>query len=264
MRRRYCDNEKAGIPMGSISTFVVNLEEDADRLNGVTRQLDPAYFRFRERIGFLGRMLPDGVCLRLTRDPNSLNNKGALGVMMSHVLIWERVALLDAPFALVLEDDVTLNRAERLASFQPPQPFDIIFCGDQTAQEPVASADTVLSCAPAVQAIPLIEARNVSVGAYGYLLSPAGARRLLAFFAEHLYFGHVDVRMMAYCCDLGSLNRLGPLGRVTEELRAIRQLLDDQPLIAGYAMIQPLITHVGMTSRREREDELGIARNRAL
>lgn len=244
--------------MVGIPTFVVNLEEDVDRLESVTRQLNPSQFEMRERIGFLGRMMPDGACLRLTRDPNSVNNKGALGVMMSHILIWERIAVLNAPFALVLEDDVVLNAPERLALANLPDKFDLIFCGDQTASETGATnPQAPLTCAPALQGVPIMESKKTSVGAYGYLLSPTGARRLLALFSEHLYFGHVDVRMMAYCCDLGSLNRLGPLGRVTEELRSIRRLIDDRPMIAGYAMCQPLVAHVGMTSRREREDLIG-------
>jgi len=238
-----------------IPTFVVNLPEDEDRLRSIKRQLNPAHFELREGVGFLGRMMPDGACLRLTRDPNSLNNKGALGVMMSHVLIWERVARLNEAFAFVLEDDVLLQQAERLQTIPLPPEFDLIFCGDQTARGDAADSPT---CVPAIEALPEIEQRNVSVGAYGYLLSPAGARKLVALFAEHLYFGHVDVRMMAYCCELGELNRLGALGSVTEELRAIRRLIDDRPKLSGYALTTPLVIHVGMASRRAREDSVGV------
>ena len=242
--------------MSVIPTFVVNLPEDEDRLRSITRQLNPAHFDMREGVGFLGRMMPDGACLRLTRDPNSLNNKGALGVTMSHVLIWERVARLNEACALILEDDVLLQQAERLQTIALPPQFDLVFCGDQTAIGDAAASDS-LACVPAIQAVPVIEQRNVSVGAYGYLLSPAGARKLVALFAEHLYFGHVDVRMMAYCCELGELNRLGALGSFTEELRAIRRLIDDRPKLSGYALTTPLVVHVGMASRRAREDSVG-------
>jgi hypothetical protein len=247
--------------MGGIPTFVVNLPEDQDRFQIVTSQLDPACFEVHDRIGFLGRSMPDIACVRLTRDPKSVINKGALGVMMSHIWIWERVARLESPFALVIEDDVRLNHPGRLVNAVLPSGFDLIFCGDQTALEGLSDDPSEpLDCVPAIETLSALEQRSVSVGAYGYLLSPKGAQQLVNFFAEHFYFGHVDVRMMAYCCDLDGLNGLGPIGRVGEELRAIRQLIGNEPQLAGYAMVRPLVTHVGMTSRRAREDALGLTR----
>jgi hypothetical protein len=244
-----------------IPTFVVNLPEDQDRFQIVTSQLDPACFEVRDRIGFLGRSMPDIACVRLTRDPKSVINKGALGVMMSHIWIWERVARLETPFALVIEDDVRLNYPARLATASLPSEFDLIFCGDQTAPEDLSDDPAApLDCIPAIQSLSALESRGVSVGAYGYLLSPKGARLLVKFFAEDFYFGHVDVRMMAYCCGLDELNGLGQTTRVGNELRAIRKLVGNEPQLAGYAMVRPLVTHVGMTSRRAREDALGLTR----
>lgn len=243
--------------MARIPTFVVNLLEDHDRLERLTSQLNPKYFELRERIGFLGRTLPDGVCLRLTQDENSLNNKGALGVMMSHILIWERVAHLKDAFALVLEDDIILDGPERLASAAPPSGFDVIFCGDQTADDPLFGVTRWLSYVPLIDTLPIMEHRKVSIGAYGYLLSPRGAQRLLALFTEHLYFSHVDVRMLAYCCDLNELSNVQSPGRLNEELCVIRRIIEDKPKLAGYATVQTLVRHIGMDSRREREDAMG-------
>ena len=244
--------------MSPIPTYVVNLPEDEDRLQILLGQLDPSIFEIRESLGFLGRTLPDTACLLLTGDPASIQYKGALGVMFSHVSLWERIAQLQAPFALVLEDDVELIQPERLAGVELPDGFDIVFCGDQTAVHPVGTKPIRrLQCISAIWVLSALERRGVSVGAYGYLLSPSGARRLLSLFDQHRFFGHVDVRMMAYCCELRELNRLPSTGRLLEELRAIRGIVGDPPKLAGYALMHPLVVHSGMTSRRDREDMLG-------
>jgi GR25 family glycosyltransferase involved in LPS biosynthesis len=195
----------------------------------------------------------------MTKDPNSLNNKGALGVMMSHLLLWEQIAQLVQPFALVLEDDVKLHAPERLARFAAPAGFDVIFCNDRAVANGVApDAAAPLACRPAITALPTIDARRVAVGGDAYLLSPAGARHLLALFARHGYFGHVDLRMMTYFCDQEELDALGEIGPVTAELRNVRRMLGPEPKLAGYVMTTPLGTHAGMTSRRTREDALGL------
>jgi hypothetical protein len=225
--------------MPAIPTFIVNLPEDTDRLAQLRAQLNPAVFAPPVRAGFLGRTLADAVCLRMTRDPNSLNNKGALGVMMSHLLLWEHIAQQAAPFALA--------------------GFGLVFCNDRAvanggAPDPAAR----LTCLPAITALPAIDARRVAVGGDAYLLSPAGARTLLALFARHGYFGHVDIRMMVYSCGQEALDALGEIGPVTEEVRRKRRLLGPGPQLSGYVLTTPLATHVGMTSRRAREDASGL------
>jgi GR25 family glycosyltransferase involved in LPS biosynthesis len=178
--------------------------------------------------------------------------------MMSHLWIWERVAHLQDAYALIIEDDVALDRPERLIEEELPRDFDLVFCGDQTAlRKPSDAPNEALGCMPAMQALSVIEQDNMCVGAYGYLLSPAGAQRLLALFTTHLYFGHVDVRMMAYCCDLDEVNRLEYLGGVAQDLRAIRRLIGGGQRLAGYATKSPLALHCGMESRRAREDVYG-------
>jgi hypothetical protein len=243
-----------------IPTYVVNLPEDRDRFQLVTSLLNPAYFDVRERAGFLGRTMPDAVCLLLTQDPESIHNKGALGIMMSHLWIWERVAHLRDAYALIIEDDVALDRPERLITAELPRDFDLVFCGDRTAlRTPSDAPGEALGCMPAIQALSILEQDDMSVGADGYLLSPAGARRLLALFAADLYFGHVDVRMMAYCCDLDELDRLKYRGSVAQDLRAILRLIGGGQRLAGYAMTSALTIHYGEESRRAREDAYGSA-----
>jgi hypothetical protein len=241
-----------------IPTYVVNLPEDRDRLELVTSQLNPADFNVRERSGFLGRTMPDIACLHLTRDPESVRNKGALGVMMSHLWIWERVAHLHDAYAFIIEDDVAFDRPERLITEDLPPDFDLVFCGDQTALNKISDGPgEALGYMTAIQALSVIEQDNMSVGAYGYLLSPAGARRLLALFAADLYFGHVDIRMMAYCCDPDELDRLDYRGGVAQEVRAIGRLIGGGRRLAGYATKSPLVIHWGEESRRAREDLYG-------
>jgi GR25 family glycosyltransferase involved in LPS biosynthesis len=244
--------------MGGIPTYVVNLAEDKDRLEKIREQLNPSYFEVRGCAGFYGHMLPDGVCLSLTRDKNSLNHKGALGVMMSHVLIWERVSCLVDRFALILEDDVVLHNCERLVSLEIPEQFDFAFCGDQTSEmDPEYALTERPKCAPAFTALPTLVRKKVSTGGYGYLLSPSGAKKLLDLFLEHLYFGHVDVRMMAYACDLQEVAPFVQFGGIAAEIQSIRSTFGNSRKLSGFVINPALVTHVGMTSRRDRENVLG-------
>src|SRR5947209_1096406 len=87
-------------------TFIVSLPDHRIAYDAVVSQLDPEVFEVHAPVGFPGRLMPDSICLKLTRDPNSVNNKGALGCMLSHLRTWETVAKMSEPYALVLEDDV--------------------------------------------------------------------------------------------------------------------------------------------------------------
>src|SRR5262249_2753408 len=65
--------------------------------------------------GVLGSLLPNGVCLRLTGDRNSVNNKGALGCLLAHVKAWEIVANHSHSFCVILEDDADCNNLSALS-----------------------------------------------------------------------------------------------------------------------------------------------------
>ncbi len=244
--------------MGEVPVFIVSLPSDSARLEAVKEQIDVNIFDFKGNYGFLGRTIPDVVAYFLTRDPNSLNNKGALGVMLSHLLIWERIATLDDPCVLVLEDDVKIQSAERLLVSNFPADFDFIFCGDQTASDDVSSEYSTLTFTPIIDVFPILHRKGVRPGTYCYVVSPKGAKKLLDVFREHLYGGHVDVRMLASGCTFSELQNLAEPDALLSELRAIRQHIPDTLRLSAYASSPALGIHVGMTSRREREDELGL------
>ncbi len=112
---------------------------------------------------------------------------GAIGCFLSHVRTWERCVAEDGPL-LVLEDDVAF--ADDLG---PPlgvieaSPFDVLFVNDLPAEWVALAAQSGAAPAGAVSlretvatilAAGVVPRRSRSVGACGYVVRPAGARRL--------------------------------------------------------------------------------------
>ena len=56
-------------------------------------------------------------------------------------------------------------------------------------------------------------------GLYGYLLTPAGAHKLIDAIRQDLCFGHVDWRVLRYCVTPGLVEKVIPATRVAEILR---------------------------------------------
>jgi GR25 family glycosyltransferase involved in LPS biosynthesis len=233
-----------------IPTFIISLPGDEANYRSVAAQLDSHIFETRRVIGFPGRTLPDTVCIKLTRDPNSVNNKGALGCMFSHIHAWECIKGLNTPFALVLEDDVVADRPERLGSLDVPEQFDLLFCNDRMVLGVIDGEARPIGRVG--DSLAKVERQKQGVGTDAYLISPMGAQMLLSYFQTDFYFGHVDIRLFAYCIDSTTLD--GANGPVARELLAIRKIIANRKPLAGYVSNYTLFTHMTANSRRMKED----------
>jgi hypothetical protein len=229
------------------------LPQDEANFRATQAQLEDRYFEVFHLPAVLGRTLPGSVCVKLTRDPNSVNNKGAIGCMLSHLNVWEHVRGMQAPFALVLEDDVLVKNPQRLETGSLPPDFDLAFCNDRM----VTGDDESPNYLPiATEMLPRVEANGKSVGGDSYLLSPRGARKLVEYFNRDLYFGHVDVRMLAYCLQTSALKK-SVAGALTRELAHIREIVNHDMSLEGYVCTSKMFRHMNAESRRAREDALG-------
>ncbi|MCJ2133982.1 glycosyltransferase family 25 protein [Methylobacterium sp. J-026] len=240
--------------MEKTPAFIISLPEDGASFAATASQLSNTTYEIYRLPALPGSALPDCVCMKLTRDPHSKFNKGALGCMLSHIRVWEQIAKSNAPYALVLEDDAK-NIALQNTSWLRELNFDLIFCNDRMATN---TGDKSLAVNNNfIGALKAVDTHGHSVGADAYFLSPKGAAKLIERFAEDLYFGHVDVRMAAYCVNVCKDDAIG---NVTAEINQIHAIIKSRDPLDAYITGEPLFSHPSRESRRIYQDIAGKAR----
>ncbi len=181
----------------AIPTLVINLDRDADRWAAISRRLEDLAFLAVTRIaGVYGKDLPAAARFALTRNRFWMAFRGELGCFLGHARAWEAVAEQATP-CLVLEDDAIPVGLERLVGLPVPADADLVFVNDRMATGDAPSGD-IPCCLPVTEAVQMLNRTGRGVGTDGYLLTPEGARRLLAAVERDLFFGHVDWRLLRY------------------------------------------------------------------
>lgn len=177
-----------------VPTFVLNLDRDADRWAAISARLRGSAFLSVTRVaGVCGRDLPATARMALTRSHFWTSYCGEIGCFLGHARAWEAVAEQLAR-CLVLEDDAVPVGLERLVALAVPDDADLVFVNSRMAVGGVGP----LCCLPIVEAVRMLNRTDRGVGADGYLLTPQGARKLLAAVGRDLFFGHVDWRLLRY------------------------------------------------------------------
>jgi GR25 family glycosyltransferase involved in LPS biosynthesis len=238
-----------------INVHVINLDRDTDRLGEtMERFAGLPNFKPQRHAAFLGSTLPDSAVRALVGSNTHL--RGALGCFLAHVGAWEKVAEGDA-MALIVEDDVDPTDLDRLLLVEMPDDADIVWCnhrmdpartvereGRKLWQEIPKAVPVKVMLAPKVL-------KKGPPGGDGYLLSPAGARKILAAVDEDGFSGHVDWRMLRYCLESlptqdmikGSWMEDGPLDSAIDHAWGV---------VKGYCLDPSVIRHRGeiISSRR--------------
>jgi len=244
-----------GAPVGSaLDVLVINLAKDVDRREALLAQFSK-FADLRPRIveGVHGSALPDNTCEALAQDRRWARNKGTIGCFLSHVKAWEEVARLTDRFALVIEDDVNVSGLRHLATLALPDDAEIVFVNDRMSPQEAGATPAVL---PIWRALELLEAAHGGPGGDGYLLTPEGARKLLAACTKDFYFGHVDGRLLRYATSEDDLAKLPDKSWIAGVVRYHRHptLVPALALLKGYCLSVPLVKHLGVPSIREAED----------
>jgi len=95
-------------------------------------------------------------------------------------------------------------------------------------------------------------------GLYGYLLTPAGAHKLIDAIRQDLCFGHVDWRVLRYCVTLDLVEKVIPGTRVAEILRNHHHW---QPpawgILRACTLVPRLTCPTWTSSRRDEQDQRG-------
>lgn len=193
---------EAGLLPNPLLTLVVNLDRDTDRLAATIKQLSHIPTIAAERISaVLGSALADELCFRLTKRKDPA--RGTLGCFLSHAGIWRRVVDEDIAWVLVVEDDIEVDRerVRELSSLRIPADADIVFCNSRMDPRPDRAQEDGLCAYPVRSILPIKIAARRAVGTDGYLLSKAGAGKLVAAVERDGYAAHVDWRLLRYCLD---------------------------------------------------------------
>ena len=184
-----------------IPAFVINLEKDVKRLETISVSLaNEMMFEMVRIPAIAGNDLPHIIRSILAHNDGWASHKGEIGCFLSHIKAWETVAATTTPFSVILEDDAILCGMHRIISANLPEDFDLIFINDRMSVGLRTDASSIpLSFVPVKNNIYLLNERDGGVGGDGYVLTPSGAKKLLATVAKDLCFGHVDWRLLRYC-----------------------------------------------------------------
>lgn len=118
--------------------FLINLDRRPDRLEQVKTQLEQLGLEFQRISAVDGKQLPADYPL-LQKERFLLEQKkpavmGEIGCAESHRLIWKQMIANNLPFALILEDDISLN--PKLTAFLKTKAYETYDFVNLSSAEP--------------------------------------------------------------------------------------------------------------------------------
>jgi GR25 family glycosyltransferase involved in LPS biosynthesis len=241
-----------------IPVCVINLPEDEKTFIDIKSTFSGLDFLEPVRIeGVRATSFPKLACNYLTGNSYSHLYRGTLGVFFSHIKCWEFVSEGSAEYGLIIEDDVTLKNLKILEDFVFPPDIDLVFCNDRTAylsefslSNHQTSSFNLLAIEPVLK---FVAQHKRAIGGDGYLISKAGASKLLNFVAKDGLFSHVDLRIFAYCLNLESVDDF-ICDDASRNVVALRKTYHQSKLV-GRVLVPSLSYHTDQKpSRRAFED----------
>ena len=240
----------------SVPVFVVNLDTDIRRREKIELQFSSlSNFDLRLIRALDGRCLPTSACVALVQNNEWALRKGTIACFLSHVRAWEEIAKISEPFAIVLEDDVLVEKLVEIFDIEVPTDAELIFLNDHaSAHEETGNSIETRPIWRALQNMDRV--RPGGPGAYGYLLTPIAARKLIYACSQDLFFGHVDGRLLRYATTEDDLDMLDPDTWIGEIIRNhhSRILVPKIGIVKSYCLTRPLVRHIGLDSTRDIAD----------
>lgn len=237
------------------SIAFVNLDRNAEREAELQRQFAGSAPPLHRSAGVEGRRLPAAAIQRLGGDPQM---RGTLGCFLSHAGAWEAMLERDDAHCLIVEDDVIplLDLPAGLDGLGLPEAFDLVFVNDRIAPRlaPAETAGfTTRTLEAAMHAFP---AEDNAPGGDGYILSRAGARKLLDWVAEDGFGEDVDWRLIAYGLSPAALAGLPRPSHAGPWLDRVSAVIRRPERLDAHVLHPPLIRTVGVSSDREDENRI--------
>lgn len=229
----------------------INLDEHEQKFARCLRVAKAANLQLKRVSALKGNTVPDGMFPMLGRNV-SPHFKGTLGCFASHFHAWELFLKASADFAVILEDDFLpmVSFPGSMSAFEIPGPFDICWINEGMALPGSTTELQFLPVAPTVQA--RVRAFWPGNGAYGYIVSRAGAEKLIANVIEDGFFGDVDWRMLAYALDAGTIKSLPEKSFARRAMTAHLKVMKPRPPLRAFAASVGIIAHTQSGSSRDR------------
>lgn len=240
-----------------IKVFIVNLDADVERYQEISVHLEKTVNLNVRRIRAVpGSSLASTACDILTKTSGYNVGKGALGCFLSHLHVWEIASSLDDPFVVILEDDARLRDLEIFAKLTLPDDADLVFCHDQLVPGDGSAAADITFLEIEAGLVELVRSGSKAVGAFGYVLTPRGARLLVEAVRQDGCFGHVDWRLLRYSVTETLVDQFIPNSEVATVLKTHHCW--DKPawgILRTYILSPAAVDHLWSESARVREDE---------
>ncbi len=237
------------------SISFVNLDRNPERETELRRQFAGSAPVLHRCAAVEGGRLPVAAVRRLGGDEGM---RGTLGCFLSHAGAWEAMLQRDDTHCLIVEDDVIplLDLPAGLDGLALPEGFDLVFVNDRIAPRLDPAATTNFTTRPLETAMHAFPADDNAPGGDGYILSRAGARKLLDWVAEDGFGDDVDWRLIAYGLSPAAIGGLPRPSHAGPWLDRIGATIGRVERLDAHVLHPPLIRTVGVSSDREDENRM--------
>lgn len=259
----------------SFPIYVLNLKRDAHRKETVTKEMK--YHDLQDVVEFIEAV--DGLRLRkkdvegkLSRTMQWVGHPSVQGCALSHLSIWQRMVDNQIPAAMIMEDDVVLERFFKTkvqkAIEELPCHADVLYVGALMTNDQEALPwyidmfRSILQIGRSRQLCHLsastIYQPQLALGTHCYYLTLKGAKKLLTHLKGNIYC-HIDYMMMTvphlqfYACHPLLANQKvnlesSSIAKGSHFPFCINHIMDDIPHFSGASMGYLLTTPLAQMS----------------
>jgi hypothetical protein len=238
------------------AVYVVNLDSNTERMAELRRHLAGVPVAIHRQPAIEGGRLPGAVVRRLTGSASA--PRGTLGCFLSHAAAWEALVASGGSHGLILEDDVVplLALPPTLGGLGIPEGFDLCFVNDRLEPKlDCAKAAGVTTCTLAAT-MAAFHPEDNAPGGDGYILSRAGASKLLEWVAADGMAEDVDWRLLAYSMTPDAIAGIPPHVFARQALDRLQAAIPRADRLRAYTLHPALVRTVGVSSDREDQNRL--------
>ncbi len=231
---------------------VINLDRNGERRAWIER-LFPGVHRIP---AVEGSRLPAIAAARLLSRPGDEGGRGTLGCFLSHAAAWDWARTQALPHLLVIEDDVIplVDLPRTVGPLDLPPGYDVCFVNDRLEPRLDPAGVDAPSVRPLAEALQTFPAVDNAPGGDGYIVSAAGAAKLLDWVGQDGFTGDADWRMVAYGMAPDEVAALPPGQFARGVLDRMQHGIPRTDRLSAWVMHPALIRTVGVSSDREDDD----------
>jgi hypothetical protein len=238
------------------AVYVINLDSNAERMDEIRRQFAGAPVALRRQAAVEGSRLPAALVQRLTGSASA--PRGTLGCFLSHAAAWAALVASGDSHGLILEDDVVplLDLPPKLGGLGIPNGFDLCFVNDRLEPRLDCGLAIGVSMHPLAAVMAAFHLEDNAPGGDGYILSSAGACKLLDWVAADGMAGDVDWHLLAYALTPGDIAGIPQPVYARQALDRLQAAIPRAERLRAYVLHPALVRTVGVSSDREDQNRL--------